>query len=233
MIFDGKLPTFTTCRDCGTLMRVINAGESSHPCCATVQTQVESLSDLWVSETESGDSVAARETAELIEQVRELEIAAAAVQYADWNWPVFPLGERSKFPAIPKDKGGNGFKDATSDTARIDKWWSRHPSHNIGLATGAMFDVVDIDVKDPAKDGAASWLSLLNEHVIPECHGVAITATGGMHVYVKPTGRGCFVGIRPGIDYRGRGGYVVAPASRLHHDYRWLVEPSPIIKGDF
>lgn len=236
LIFDGLLPVFSTCRDCGTLMKVITPDAHSHPTCATVQTELESLDDLLRMELRKGEDTS--DTEKLIESVSVLDLACAAADYTEWDWPVFPLGTKSKMPAIPKRKGGKGFKDATTDTQRIEKWWTRHPDHNIGLATGHAFDVIDVDTKDsdgnPSPAGVHSLLDLLREGAIPECHGVAVTASGGTHLYVKPTGKGCFAGIRPGIDYRGNGGYVVAPPSTLKgvgRQYVWLVEPSPVIKG--
>lgn len=241
VFMDGLLDVFSTCRDCGTLMKVIVADEHSHPCCATVQTQEESLADLWLAEMRAGNKEQADETEKLLEDLGKLiDLQTAAMDYASWGWPVFPLGARAKAPAIPKSKGGKGFKQAHTDVERIKVWWRKNPDHNIGLATGHGFDVIDIDTKDsdgnPSSAGVNSLMQLLQEHKIPECHGVAVTASGGMHLYVKATGKGNFAGLRPGVDYRGKGGYVVAPPSRLKtkgSNYNWLIEPSPIIKGDW
>ena len=240
LIFDGKLPVYSTCRDCGSLMKVITPDAHSHPTCATVQTQLESMADLLLSELSRQDWAQAEMTEQMMNDVAVLDLGCAAVDYTKWDWPVFPLGAKSKVPAIPKRKGGKGFKDATTDTSRIEAWWGRHPDHNIGLATGHEFDVIDVDTKDsdgnPDPAGVMSLMELIDAGSIPECHAVAITASGGMHLYVKPTGKGCFAGIRKGIDYRGKGGYVVAPPSTLKakgRQYVWLVEPSPIIKGGF
>lgn len=240
VIYDGLLDVYSECRDCGGLMKVITAEERSHPTCATVQTQLDSLGDLYLSELKAGDHMQANLTAGLMAECRVLELADAAMTFTEWGWPVFPLTKHAKTPAIPKRKGGKGFKDATTDTARIKKWWTRHPDHNIGLATGHRFDVIDIDTKDsdgnPSPEGVRSFMQLLESHDLPQCHGIAVTASGGMHLYVKPTGKGNFAGIRTGIDYRGLGGYVVAPPSTLGapgRSYTWLVEPSPIIKGEY
>lgn len=240
LIFDGLLDVYSTCRDCGEKMKVITAEARSHPTCATVQTQLESMADLLAAELGRQDWAQAELTEQMMNDVKVLDLGSAAYEYTTWDWPVFPLARHGKVPAIPKRKGGNGYKDATTDSKRIEKYWGKHPDHNIGLATGHAFDVIDVDTKDsdgnPSNEGIKSFMQLLQAHKIPECHGVAITASGGMHLYVKPTGKGCFAGIRPGIDYRGKGGYVVAPPSTLGkpgREYTWLVEPSPIIKGDW
>jgi hypothetical protein len=39
------------------------------------------------------------------------------------------------------------------------------------------------------------------------------TPRGGRHLYVAPSGDGNAANFRPGLDYRGAGGYVVAPPS--------------------
>lgn len=238
-IFDGLLDVYSTCRDCGTLMRVIHAHEHSHPTCAEVEPELDSLYGLLAMETESGDSEQAELTKGIINDRLKLQLGAAAADYADWQWPVFPLADRTKVPAIPKRRGGQGFKDATTDRKRIDRRWERFPRNNIGLATGHEFDVIDIDTKDkdgnPTPQGINSLMDLLHTGNLPETHAIAVTASGGMHLYVKATGKGCFAGIRPGVDYRGKGGYVVAPPSVLKtpgSSYTWLVEPSPIIKGE-
>jgi hypothetical protein len=238
-IFDGLLDVYTTCRDCRTLMKVIQPGQHSHPTCATVQTQLESLADLMAAEVRREDWAQAKLTAGLMEEVAVLDIGSAAYEYAKAGWPVFPLATKSKAPAIPKNKGGKGFKQATTDPERIKRWWARHPDHNIGLATGHRFDVIDIDTKDadgnPTTAGIKSLMNLLDTHKIPPTHAIAVTASGGMHFYVKPTGKGNYQAIRPGVDYRGIGGYVVAPPSLLAgrgRNYTWLVEPSPEIKGE-
>src|SRR4051794_31427716 len=140
LLFNGMLDVYSTCRDCGTLMKVIRAEEHSHPCCATVQTQLESMADLLESELGRHDWAQAELTEQMMNDVSVLDLGAAAYEYTKWDWPVFPLSTGGKAPAIPKRKGGKGFKQATTDSKRIEAWWSRHPTHNIGLATGHAFD---------------------------------------------------------------------------------------------
>jgi hypothetical protein len=39
----------------------------------------------------------------------------------------------------------HGVKDATTDPDRLGRWWCRWPQANVGLATGFVFDALDID----------------------------------------------------------------------------------------
>jgi Bifunctional DNA primase/polymerase, N-terminal len=234
-LFDGQLRVYSTCRDCGEIMQVTNPDDKVHPGCTPRLTLMESLLAGWLSTVEAGDHEAEMLTLKEIEELesRPIDFGSAAVQYANQGWPVFPLARHSKLPAVSKAKGGQGFKDAKTDADRIARWWKRHPEHNIGLATGHLFDVVDVDKKN---GGIESFHDLLNDRTIEiDCHGIAFTASGGLHLYVPATGKGCFQSLRPGIDYRGRGGYCVSPPSTLGgpgRSYSWLCEPSPALKGD-
>lgn len=251
LILDGLVHVYSTCRDCGQIMQVTNVRDTVHPMCQPRPTRMENWEQSWLAITKSApyenipinlqrklDDLEFKMETEA-DQMQPTALHNAAMQYAEWGWPVFPLAKNSKKPAIPRDKGGKGFLDATTDVKRICKWWSRHSDHNIGLATGHLFDVVDID---PDKGGVQSLSDLLQTNSIPFVHGIVATAgadepefrPSGMHLYVKPTGKGNYAGIRPGIDYRGRGGYVVAPPSTLGSRVRswsWAVQPSPEIKG--
>jgi hypothetical protein len=237
LLFDGLINVYGTCRDCRQIMTIIDPSQHCHPCCdPSPPTRLESLLTGWLSCIMAGDEASAELTAQEIDQIKP-SLPGAAILYTTWGWPVFPLSPRSKQPAIPKKQGGQGFKQATADTERITRWWDKHPDHNIGLPTGHRFDVIDID---PKKGGAQSFLELLpawyeKPHPIPDVHGIAVTASGGMHLYMRPTGKPNFADLRPGIDYRGKGGYVVAPPSTLGapgRDYAWLIQPSPMLKGD-
>jgi Bifunctional DNA primase/polymerase, N-terminal len=115
----------------------------------------------------------------------------------------------------------HGVKDATCNRARILAWWTRHPQANIGLATGHSFDVLDID--GPA--GAQAIRELAATHGLQSSGPLVRTGGGGWHFYLAPTGLGNAspAGLAH-VDWRGRGGYVVAPPSRhaSGHPYQWV-----------
>jgi Bifunctional DNA primase/polymerase, N-terminal len=109
---------------------------------------------------------------------------------------------------------------ATSDPAVVGEWWRRWPDANLGLATGWRFDVLDVD-GDQGVEALRAALQLA-----PWQHPgqVVRTGSGGWHLLYAPTGLGNRVGLLPGVDWRGRGGLVAAPASRhaTGRRYAWV-----------
>lgn len=142
----------------------------------------------------------------------------AALWYVGRGISVFPLKPGEKVPATR-----HGFKDATTDPEQVRAWWADTPAYNIGLPTGHMFDVIDID----GPPGYASLLEVRERELIPEqLLGKAITPRG-CHLYVPATGDGNAAGLWPGIDYRGKSGYCVAPPSRsINGMWLWCDPPT-------
>jgi Bifunctional DNA primase/polymerase, N-terminal len=114
----------------------------------------------------------------------------------------------------------HGVRDATCNRARVLAWWTRHPQANIGLATGYTFDVLDVD----GPTGAQTIRTLAATHGLESSGPLVRTGGGGWHFYLAPTGLG---NVQPRglaqVDWRGRGGYVVAPPSRhpSGQTYQW------------
>ena len=151
-------------------------------------------------------------------QTEPVDHLAAALAYALAGVDVFPLAPRSKVPLIPARNGGHGLHDATTDLDVIRSWWQAHPTANLGLRTGLSFDVIDLDSEDAvdALEDARAGREPAQGPIVQTGHG--------FHWYVKPTGVGNRAGILPGVDFRGRGGYVLGPPS-VHpkgHRYRWI-----------
>jgi hypothetical protein len=100
-------------------------------------------------------------------------------------------------------------------------WWSSHPQANIGLAAGRLFDILDVD----GPEGEQAIRTLAATHGLASSGPLVRTGGGGWHFYLAPTGLG---NVHPRdldhVDWRGRGGYVVAPPSRhaSGHPYQWL-----------
>jgi len=136
----------------------------------------------------------------------------AAQAYARAGWPVFPCIPGEKVPAV-----AHGFKDATTDPDRIAGWWSRNPDRNMAIATGAPGpDVVDVDHHGEQGSGFAALNRLKREGLVENPGAIVRTPSGGLHLYFAadpelPQGNGSIA--REHVDFRGAGGYVVAPPS--------------------
>ena len=140
----------------------------------------------------------------------------AAYFYARAGIPVLPLKPGSKMPATR-----HGVDDATTDTRPVRAWWRDCPTFNIGLATGVVFDGLDVDVKDGAP-GAESFTRLQEAGLTQGAWAAATTPSGGRHVLFVPSGDGNHANGRTGLDFRGRKGFIVATPSVIDAgSYQW------------
>jgi Bifunctional DNA primase/polymerase, N-terminal/Protein of unknown function (DUF3987) len=129
----------------------------------------------------------------------------AALDYATrLGWPVFPT-----LPGDKKPLTAHGYLDATTDVEQIKAWWRKTPKANIAIPTGVLFDVIDVEAANTGR-----FEALCKEHGVNlDSFPRARSGRGGLHVYVAVTGLGSKI---PGLgDLKGKGGYVVAPPSRL------------------
>ena len=115
----------------------------------------------------------------------------------------------------------HGIHDATTNPAQLERWWQRWPHANLGLATGIVFDALDID--GPA--GLAALRQFARTAGLRFPGPLVAPGGGGWHHWFTPTG----LGNRPPrslayVDWRGIGGCVLAPPSRHASGgtYRWL-----------
>jgi len=124
------------------------------------------------------------------------------------GWPVFPCRPGSKEPATR-----NGFLDATTDEAQIREWWRREPERNVAIATGAPGpDVVDVDLREDGS-GFAALNRAKREGLVDGYQAIVQTPSRGFHLYYRGSEQrnGSIRGQH--LDFRSRGGYVVAPPS--------------------
>lgn len=152
--------------------------------------------------------------ADLFTEVGGMPLSEAAARFAAAGVPVFPCLPGEKRPLVLR-----GFHDATADPAQVAEWWSRWPSANIGIPTGAVsgVEVVDVDVhptgtgfpafREAHRQGhAAGWAALVR------------TPSGGLHAYypVNPDrAQSSWQAARAHVDFRGDGGYIIAPPSKV------------------
>jgi Bifunctional DNA primase/polymerase, N-terminal len=116
----------------------------------------------------------------------------------------------------------HGLHDATTHAGQLERWWSRWPQANVGLATGICFDALDID----GRAGLTALRQLQEAAGLRLPGPLVATGGGGWHHWFRPTG----LGNRPPhglahVDWRGKGGCVLAPPSShiSGRPYRWLV----------
>jgi len=211
----------------------------------------DALDALYTAALRREDATEAAKMERALDELREAARPISSTQntaiwYAARGWPVFPIKTWSKVPAIrnPHELGsaeraackgecgrlGHGCHDASTDLSvvQMELFTGADCNYNIGIATGHQMDVIDID---PVGHREMSERLEANPALLTvPLLGIAMTPRGGYHLWVPVTGRGNAAAIWPGIDYRGRGGYVVAPPSyvddgKAKGSYRWLMPP--------
>jgi hypothetical protein len=151
------------------------------------------------------------------------DLAAQALAYARAGWPVFPTRPNADPCPYPPDEceckaplTAHGFHDASTDPAQIRAWWRRWPGANVAIATGAPGpDVLDLDVK-PEGDGWAAYGRLKLAGLLAGALAIVTTPSGGQHVHYAGTAQPSARLPRHWLDFKARGGYVLAPPSVVH-----------------
>lgn len=144
-------------------------------------------------------------------------LMAAALDYAERGWPVFPC----RPPVTGDDKTGkdpltkHGFKDATTDPARITGWWTRWPDANIGLPTEDL-TILDIDSEEALRKIA----TLAPGYRHP---GPTVVTGRGYHLYFRNEDLRSRNRMSPKLDLKAIGGYVILPPSNHYTGatYAW------------
>lgn len=160
-----------------------------------------------------------------------MSLAVVAHSYATRGWPVLPLhtwlgnqcscGRADCASPAKHPRLAHGLKDASTDAELVSSWWQQWPTANVGLVTGVVFDVLDID----GEEGISNFKALCAELGVTLPPGPrSRTGGGGRHILFAATGEGNRAGLIPKVDWRGSGGYIVAPPS-LHRSgraYEWV-----------
>jgi len=172
-----------------------------------------------------------------------------ALAYLQLGWAVFPV-----WPCTPGSPGTctcpaadtcgspgkhpmtrRGLHDASRDVTQVATWWGRYPHANVGIPAGDNgLAVIDID---PRHGGARSWADITAKFA---ASGAPIPATvsattggGGRHyLFAAPEGgiksaANAFGHEQPGVDTRGRGGYIVVAPSRHASGGTYLWDQPP------
>lgn len=164
----------------------------------------------------------------MIENKNSAPFQNYADAYIQRGWFIFPLRVNGKEPIT-----ANGFKDASNDPMVIQEWAKKFPFSNIGIATEASnLVVVDCD-SSKGETPPSPW----NQPGIVDGVDVFVTAVAesgnrfdfntftvrtpnnGWHYYFQDQGQPIRSGANVNglwrVDVRSKGGYIVAPGSRL------------------
>jgi Bifunctional DNA primase/polymerase, N-terminal len=181
-------------------------------------------------------------------------LGEAALAYAAAGYQVFPLRGKQPFgncpacePRSPRYRPHqthecwhelcHGLYAASSDPARVGRWWARWPQANIGARVPASLLVVDVD----PRHGGQGWLAELErEHgpLPPTRVSVSGRGDGGQHLwFLHPGSRLSAARLGAGVDLKTHRGYVLLPPSRhpaTGQPYRWAeptLEPAALPAG--
>jgi hypothetical protein len=148
----------------------------------------------------------------------------AALDYGRLGWSVIPIESCGKRPLVRWQV----YQRRHPDAREVAEWFQRWPDANIAVVTGVVSGLVVLDL-DPRHGADASLQQLERQHGPIATTVEARTGGGGRHLYFAHLGEMLHnrVGLAPGVDLRGDGGYVVAPPS-VHasgESYRWERSP--------
>ena len=127
----------------------------------------------------------------------------AALEYLNQGYCVIPV-KRDKKPYLMT---WAEYQEKMPTASQVEKWWKTWPDANIGIVTGKVSNICVVDVDSNAGGNAIKEL-------IPNVKPNVITPNGGWHFYfANNNGTGNAVGFIPDVDFRGQGGYIIAPPS--------------------
>ncbi|WP_454859674.1 bifunctional DNA primase/polymerase [Promicromonospora soli] len=178
---------------------------------------MDTTPDLWPRPLAAVQRAAGRDT-----------VADAAVLLAAAGVPVFPCRPGEERPRTPR-----GVADASRDPDRVAWWWSRYPTANIGMPTGAAsgIDVVDVGARDGGS-GFPAVRAAQRAGLVDGWGLMVATPARGLQLYfphAPGSEQRSWSGIGVQVDFRGEGGYVVVPPSLALDDADRPVAYRPIM----
>jgi Bifunctional DNA primase/polymerase, N-terminal/DnaB-like helicase C terminal domain len=137
-----------------------------------------------------------------------------ALRYQKLGLSIIPLKPKGKEPLV----SWQYYQKIKASEIEIRNWWTKWPNANIGIVTGAISQVVVVDLDGEEGIKSANLLNLKS---------TVISLTGnGKHLWYRypNTSVQNAVKVYRGIDIRGDRGFIVAPPS-IHESgkrYRWI-----------
>ena len=126
-----------------------------------------------------------------------------AERYVKNGWSVIPLRPKGKEPLFPWKK----YSEQRPSSEDLASWFTAEATANIGIVTGAISQLIVVDIDSPEGLSYAQKNGLISP--------VYSTTGKGRHYYFRHPGKevGNTIKLLPGIDTRADGGYVAAPPS--------------------
>lgn len=164
-----------------------------------------------------------------------------ALDYAADGYEVFPLAPKDrpnptdpkKIIAAKQPLTRTGFKEASSDSDKIERWWTRDPDALIGCRVPPELMLLDIDPRHGAQE---VWAALTDTYgsLTSRCH-FSGRGDGGFHIWLyRPGGKLVIKQLNDWAKERGMGKPVAdgrrwtAGIDLLHHNSRYtILPPSP------
>jgi len=149
---------------------------------------------------------------------------AALTYLQKFGFSVIPV-KQDKTPFVKWEP----FQKRKATSEEVNRWWTEYPGAMIGIVTGRISGVVVVDI-DTSEGEEAIQQYIPDSLVTP----TARTPRGGQHLYFRcpenpPSNNARLI---PGCDFRGEGGYVIAPPSRNGNGrgYEWVlsIEHTPL-----
>ena len=151
-----------------------------------------------------------------------------AIEYLKLGWSVIPISWEgsNKKPKTPLIKW-EPYQHKLPEEGELLQWWAQWPQANIGIVTGELSGIVVVDIESLESQDAYAY-------EFGEIHATICQTTGrenGIHLFFKhPKDGNRYItraGVRPDMDTRGDGGYVVIAPS-VHPNgkhYIWQLSP--------
>jgi hypothetical protein len=150
-----------------------------------------------------------------------MNLIETAFNYIEMGLSIIPIRPKDKKPLVKWEE----FQSRFATQEEITKWFTDTPNANIGIVTGKLSNifVVDLDKHDEKYNEEITIQYIPDTVVCPTVN----TPKGGQHLYFHYPEINISIGARilPGIDFRGEGGFVVAPPSVNGNgkSYEWVV----------
>ncbi|GAA2843427.1 bifunctional DNA primase/polymerase-like protein [Leucobacter komagatae] len=151
---------------------------------------------------------------DFLARAQQLSLADAARMLAESGVPVFPCMPGEKRPLTRR-----GFHDASTNPKQVSAWWRRWPAANLAIPTGPAsgIEVVDVDVGSTGS-GFPAFQGARREGLVDGWAALVRTPSGGLHAYFpadESREQASWQAPTAHIDFRGSGGYILAPPSRV------------------